>query len=282
MNIGTMLADATLELAASGSDSARLDADVLLMHSLGIERARILSHPERTVSRRQQRDFSDLIERRKKGEPVSYILGKKEFWSLDFKVTPDVLIPRPETECLIEEVLRHYSASSGGLRICDIGTGSGIIAIALAKELPGISVSATDISPDALAVATDNAIRHGVSEKIVFFETDILAGVPGNFDVICSNPPYISEEDYPSLPEGIRHFEPKVALLSQEKGLAMHRKIIAEGAHRLNAGGRIFIEIGEGQKEAVASFFGEEGVYCDIACRKDYSGTERVVSARRV
>jgi len=184
MNIGTMLADATLELAASGSDSARLDADVLLMHSLGIERARILSHPERTVSRRQQRDFSDLIERRKKGEPVSYILGKKEFWSLDFKVTPDVLIPRPETECLIEEVLRHYSASSDGLRICDIGTGSGIIAIVLAKELPSARITATENSVEALAVATENAQDQGITGNITFLKADLFPDIPGKYDTV--------------------------------------------------------------------------------------------------
>jgi release factor glutamine methyltransferase len=277
-----MLADAVVDLTASGSDSPRLDADVLVMHLLKIDRTELLAHPEREITEKQYRDFIKFIERRKTGESVSYITGDKEFWSLNFKVNKDVLIPRPETECLIEEVLRFYSFPSDGLRVCDIGTGSGIIAIALAKELPGIIVAATDNSAGALAVAVQNALRHGVAKRIAFFETDILADVPGSFDVICSNPPYISDENYRLLPEGIRRFEPKEALLASEKGLALHRRIIAEGARRLNAGGRIFIEIGEGQKAAVVSFFNEENCYCDIICRKDYGGLERVLSARRI
>ena len=281
MDIRTILADATLELADSGSDSPRLDADVLLMHLLKLERVRLLSHPELKITEKQKNDFTRLIERRKKGEPVSYIIGSKEFWSLSFKVTKEVLIPRPETECLIEEVLRFYVSSSDGLRICDIGTGSGVIAVVLAKELPSVRVVATDNSAEALAVAAENALCHGVAERIDFFETDILAGVSGDFDVLCSNPPYISGDEYPFLPEGIRYFEPRKALLAGTKGLAMHRKIIAEGMRRLKAGGRIFIEIGAEQKDTVFSFFMEEGGYCDICCRKDYGGTDRVLSARR-
>ena len=276
-----MLVNATLELADSGSESPRLDADVLLMHLLKTDRVRLLSHPELKITEKQKNDFAGLIERRKKGEPVSCITGKKEFWSLEFKVTEKVLIPRPETECLIEEVLRFYPPPFGGLRIGDIGTGSGIIAIVLAKELPSARVVATDNSAAALAVAVENALCHGVSGRIDFLETDVLAGVSGDFDVICSNPPYISEEEYPSLPEGIRHFEPKEGLVAGEKGLAMHRKIIAAGARRLKAGGRIFIEIGAGQKDAVSSFFREEGGYCDIQCRRDYGGMDRVLFARR-
>ena len=281
MDIRTILADATLELADSGSDSPRLDADVLLMHLLKLERVRLLSHPELKITEKQKNDFTRLIERRKKGEPVSYIIGSKEFWSLSFKVTKEVLIPRPETECLIEEVLRFYVPSSDGLRICDIGTGSGVIAVVLAKELPSVRVVATDNSAEALAVAAENALCHGVAERIDFFETDILAGVSGDFDVLCSNPPYISGDEYPFLPEGIRYFEPRKALLAGTKGLAMHRKIIAEGMRRLKAGGRIFIEIGAEQKDTVFSFFMEEGGYCDIYCRKDYGGMDRVLSARR-
>ena len=281
MDVRTMLANATLELAACGSDSPKLDADVLLMHLLKIERARLLSHPELKITEKQKNDFKRFVERRKKGEPVSYIIANKEFWSLNFKVTKEVIIPRPETECLIEEVLRFYVPSSEGLRICDIGTGSGIIAIVLAKELPSVRVVATDNSAGALAVAAENALWHGVAGRIDFFKTDILAGVSGDFDVICSNPPYISDDEYPSLPEGIRNFEPREALVAGAKGLAIHRKIIAEGTRRLKAGGRIFIETGAGQKDAVIAFFMEEGGYCDIYCRKDYGGIDRVLSARR-
>ncbi len=281
MDIKTMLAEATLQLTDSGSDSPRLDADVLLMHVLKIDRVRLLSHPEITITEEQRKAFTELVERRKKGEPVSYITAHKEFWSLPFKVTKDVLIPRPETECLIEEVLRFYPSPSGSLRICDIGTGSGIIAIVLAKELPSVRIVATDNSEGALLVASENAFSHGVGERIEFFKTDILAGISGDFDIICSNPPYISEEEYLLLPEGIRHFEPRDALVAEEGGLAVHRKIIAEGACRLKPGGRIFIEIDERQKDAVISLFEDQGKYCDIDCRRDYGGMYRVISARR-
>ena len=157
-----------------------------------------------------------------------------------------------------------------GLRILDIGTGSGAIGVVLARELPAARVGATDISAAALSVARRNALVHGVADRVDFFQGDLLTAVSGNFDIICSNPPYIPDVQYGLLPAGIRDFEPRGALIAGPDGMDFHRRIIREGAHRLKAGGRIFLEIGEGQRDRVEALFREEGGYRDIDCRKDY------------
>jgi len=192
-----------------------------------------------------------------------------------------VLIPRPETECLIEEVLRFYRSPGEGLRVLDIGTGSGAIGVVLARELPAARVAATDISPGALAVARRNALSHGVAGRMEFFQGDLFAAVSGDWDIICSNPPYIQEDQYGLLPEGIRNFEPPEALIAGPEGLDFHRKIIREGAHRLKAEGRIFLELCEGQRDRVAALFRDGGAYDDISFRKDCGGIDRVASARK-
>jgi len=281
-DIRTILHRTTRDLAAGGSPSPRLDAEVLLMRFLGMDRLQLCMQPERELSQEEAAGFARWVERRHLGEPVAYILGEKEFWSLRFEVSREVLIPRPETECLIEEVLRLYRPPGEGLRILDIGTGSGAIGVALARELPAARVVATDISPGAIAVARRNAMAHGVAGRMEFFQGDLSAAVSGDFDIICSNPPYIQEDQYDLLPAGIRNFEPPGALIAGPDGVAFHRKIIREGAHRLKAGGRIFLEIGEGQRDRVAALFREEGGYGDIDCRKDYGGVDRVASARKI
>jgi len=281
-DIRTILQRAARDLNASGSPSPRLDAEVLLMRFLRMDRLQLSMQPERELSQEEAAGFARWVERRHLGEPVAYILGEKEFWSLRFEVSREVLIPRPETECLIEEVLRLYRPPGEGLRILDIGTGSGAIGVALARELPAARVVATDISPGAIAVARRNAMAHGVAGRMEFFQGDLSAAGSGDFDIICSNPPYIPEGVYDLLPAGIRNFEPPGALIAGPDGVAFHRKIIREGAHRLKAGGRIFLEIGEGQRDRVAALFREEGGYGDIDCRKDYGGVDRVASARKI
>jgi release factor glutamine methyltransferase len=280
-DIRTILHRTTRELAAGGSPSPRLDAEVLLMRCLGMDRLQLCMQPERELSQEEIAGFTRWIERRSLSEPVAYILGEKEFWSLRFEVSREVLIPRPETECLIEEVLRFYRPPGEGLRIIDIGTGSGAIGVVLARELPAARVAVTDISPEALAVARRNALSHGVSGRMEFVQGDLFAALSGGFDIVCSNPPYIQKDQYDLLPEGIRNFEPREALMAGPDGVAFHRKIIWEGAHRLKAGGRVFLEIGEGQREAVEALFEENLGYDDISFRKDYGGINRVVSARK-
>jgi release factor glutamine methyltransferase len=280
-DIRTILHRATRDLTAGGSPSPRLDAEVLLMRFLGIDRLQLCLQPERELSQEEAAGFARWVGRRSLGEPVAYILGEKEFWSLRFEISREVLIPRPETECLVELLLRFYRPRGEGLRILDIGTGSGAIAVVLARELPAARVVATDISAGALSVARRNAFSHSVADRVDFFQGDLFAAVSGNFDIICSNPPYIPDVPYGLLPAGIRDFEPRGALIAGPDGMDFHRRIIREGAHRLKAGGRIFLEIGEGQRDQVEALFREEGCYRDIDCRKDYGGTDRVASARK-
>jgi release factor glutamine methyltransferase len=279
-DIRTILHRTTRDLTAGGSPSPRLDAEVLLMRFLRMDRLQLCLQPERELSQEEAAGFSRWVVRRSLGEPVAYILGEKEFWSLRFEVGREVLIPRPETECLVEEVQRFYHPPGEGLRVLDIGTGSGAIGVVLARELPAARVVATDISPAALAVARRNAMTHGVAGRMEFFQGDLFAAVDGDFDIICSNPPYIPEGVYDLLPAGIRNFEPRGALIAGPDGLDFHRRIIREGVHRLKTGGRIFLEIGEGQQGPVEALFREAG-YDDISFRKDYGGIDRVASARR-
>ncbi len=279
-DIRTTLHQTTRDLTACGSPSPRLDAEVLLMHLLRIDRLRLVTHPEQALTEEEVAGYARWVERRCQGEPISYIVGVKEFWSLTFEVNRDVLIPRPETECLIEEVLATVPAGAGP-RIIDIGAGSGAIAVVLAAEIPAAKVAATDVSTAALAVARRNALRHGVADRLEFFRGDLFAAAPGAFDIIVSNPPYIPDGDYPLLPEGIRAFEPRGALIAGLDGTAFHRRIIGEGADRLRAGGWMYLEIGAGQREIVEAHFRQTGLYDTIRFRKDYGGIDRVAIARR-
>jgi release factor glutamine methyltransferase len=281
IDIRTILRRTTSDLTASGSPSPRLDAEVLLMHLLKTDRLQLLTHPEKVLTEAEVAGYSRWVERRCQGEPVAYIVGEKEFWSLRFEVNREVLIPRPETECLIEEVLGCPAPEADEPRIIDIGTGSGAIGVALAGEILAARVVATDISSGALEVARRNALRHGVDGRMEFFQGDLYAAVSGAFDIIVSNPPYIPDDVYPLLPEGIRTFEPRQALIAGPDGTAFHRRIIREGANRLKAGGWIFLEIGEGQQGLVEALFREAGFYDTIHFRRDYGGIERVAVARK-
>ena len=193
-DIRTVVLEATRDLAACGSPTARLDAAVLLMRLLAVDRLQLFTHPERTLTEDQIAGYRRQVERRCQGEPVSYIVGVKEFWSLTFAVSRAVLVPRPETECLLEEVLARPFSGGGGPRIIDIGTGSGAIAVTLAVEIPAARLAATDVSRAALEVARQNALRHGVAGRIEFFPGDLFAAAPGTFDIVVSNPPYIPDD----------------------------------------------------------------------------------------
>lgn len=280
IDIRTILRRTTHDLTACGSPSPRLDAEVLLMHLLKTDRLRLITHSGKTLTEAEVARYSRWVERRCQGEPVSYIVGEKEFWSLCFEVNREVLIPRPETECLIEEVL-GAPVPEAGPRIIDIGTGSGVIGVVLAREIPAARVVATDISNGALEVARRNAVRHGVADRMEFILGDLSATASGVFDIIVSNPPYIADAAYPLLPGGIRAFEPREALIAGPEGIDFHRRIIREGAHRLKAGGWVFLEIGEGQQGPVEALFRETGFYDTIRFRRDYGGIERVAAARR-
>ncbi|MBE0558081.1 MAG: peptide chain release factor N(5)-glutamine methyltransferase, partial [Proteobacteria bacterium] len=197
IDIRTILRRTTRDLTACGSPSPRLDAEVLLMHLLKTDRLRLFTHSEKILTEAETAGYSRWVERRCQGEPVAYIVGEKEFWSLRFEVNREVLIPRPETECLIEETLGRPAPKRDEPRIIDIGTGSGAIAVVLAEEIPTGRVVATDISSGALEIARRNAVRHGVAGRMEFFSGDLFADAPGTFDIIVSNPPYIPDGVYP-------------------------------------------------------------------------------------
>jgi release factor glutamine methyltransferase len=235
------------------------DAAVLLMHLLAIDRAALIAHPERKLDREQLADYQRLIERRLRFEPIQYILGTQEFFGLSLRVTPAVLIPRPETELLVEAFLGRLRdgqpATPKPLRLADVGTGSGAIAIALAHAIPQAQVMAFDLSPAALALAAENARSHHVTGRIRFLVSDLLEALPPDaepFDAILSNPPYIPEGDLPTLHPQVREHEPAQALFAGPDGLDLYRRLIPQAAVRLQPGGLLALEFGFGQREALA------------------------------
>jgi release factor glutamine methyltransferase len=272
--LDTALASAAARLV-TGSDSPRLDASVLLCHVLDCPRSFLLSHPESPLLPAQAIAFEALVDRRARGEPVAYLTGTKEFWSLDLQVTPDVLVPRPETELLVEAALERLPAGAAG-RVADIGTGSGAIALALASERPGLQVIATELSPAAMAVARGNARRLGLA--IEFREGDGCMPLHGEcFDLIASNPPYIAPGD-PHL-AALRH-EPHLALVAADAGLAMLRRLIRCAPALLGEGGWLLLEHGDTQGGAVRDMLREAG-FSGIGTRTDLAGLERVSLGRR-
>ena len=277
--LASAVKDAVAQFTAVGIDSARLDAEMLMAETLRVERGRLYMNPDRALDDAALARFRALIARRARGEPVSYITGRREFWSLDFVVTPAVLTPRPETELLVETAVELVAAKSPP-RILDLGTGSGAIAVALAKEIIGAEIVATDISREALEIARANARRHGVEDRISFLAGDLFAPVAdmrGAFDLIVSNPPYIRRDDIPALPRDVRDFEPRIALDGGVDGLDFYRRIAGEAARYLSADGSIAVEIGAGMSAEVARLFADAG-FADVRVEKDLAGLERVVT----
>ncbi len=234
------------------------DAASLLRHALGISQAAMLADPGHEMTQDQQAAYDALVLRRAANEPIQYITGEQEFYGLSLRVTPAVLIPRPETELLVETVLAEVKRAGvkSALRILDVGTGSGAIAIALAHNLPSARITAIDLSGTALEVAVVNAARHGLTEQIQFIESDLLEELPPDglpFDVIVSNPPYVPAADRASLHPQVRDYEPGVALFAGADGLDIYRRLIPQARAALRPNGLLALEIGHGQKEAVTA-----------------------------
>jgi release factor glutamine methyltransferase len=264
------LDSAVIALTAAGCDTPRLDAELLLAAAMGVDRAAIAADPGRALEPDAARRFQEHAARRREREPVAYILGSKGFRSLELEVDPRVLIPRPETEHLVEALLDLPR----GARVCDVGTGSGAIALALKAERPDLEVVATDASADALAVARANAERLGLDVEL--FEGDLLAGVRGPLDAVVSNPPYV--EDGAELAPEIVGYEPALALRAGPDGLDVVRRLLpAAGATTAHT---VALEIGAGQAEAVGELMGESG-FADVAVVADLAGHERVLVGRR-
>jgi release factor glutamine methyltransferase len=282
MTLREALTRATRQLDASPdlrADAAR-DAALLLRHALGISHAAQLADPERALTPAQQAAFDALVQRRLANEPIQYITGEQEFYGLALRVTPTVLIPRPETEQLVEAVLAELDAKQP-LRILDVGTGSGAIAIALARHLPHARVTAVDLSAAALEVAASNAVRHALAGRIRFIESDLLdALLPDelHLDVIVSNPPYVPTADRASLHPQVREHEPAAALFAGPDGLDVYRRLIPQARAALRPNGLLALEIGHGQKEAVTALLSG---WDELRFLDDLQQIPRIALARR-
>ena len=284
-DIRNVLRDAIARLSAANVPSHSLAAELLLMHTLGRDRAWIYAHPEFELDAAEAEKYFELVARRASGAPTQYLTGKQEFWGLEFEVTPAVLIPRPETEHIIEVALERLGAArkSEVLRVADVGTGSGCIAVALANECPNAEIFATDISAAALDVAKRNAARHGFDARIHFTEANLLdafAGKVHRFDVIVSNPPYIGIADRPTLQREVRAHEPEVALFAGDDGLAVYAPLIRDASAALRPGGLLILELGYNSLAPVSAWL-ESGDYSDIRVTNDLAEVPRVISAKR-
>jgi release factor glutamine methyltransferase len=282
MTVHDILNESTKALEAAQIPSARLDAEVLLAFCLGCDRLEFLKNPDLTVNDKQLAGYRTLIARRLQWEPVAYITGRKEFWTFSLAVNRDVLIPRPDTEIIVEEALDVYrKISSSEIRILDIGTGSGAIALALAKEISNAIITATDISADTLELARENAGALNLQDKIDFRQGDLFEPVEGIFDIIVCNPPYIPEEEYKMLPAGVKDYEPEIALLAGKKGTEFYAILIYQAVDYLQKNGWLLMEIGAKQEKEVREIIEASGFYDNVAMRRDYAGLPRVMRARR-
>ena len=275
---------ATARLAATGCATPRLDAELLLMEVLGWSREDLYRSPETALDASETERAEALVARRERGEPVAYLIGRREFWSLDFSVTPDVLIPRPETEHLVEAVVDFLESRAGSQRILDLGTGSGAIAVCVAKECPRAEVWATDVSAVALEVARENARRHGVGHRIRWLQGDLftpLRGSAGSFDALVSNPPYIPSVGMARLPRDVGEWEPALALDGGRDGMDFYRRIVRDGTPRLREGGLLALEVGDDLAGPVSDLFRAHGELRRVRVLRDYAGLPRVVAGER-
>jgi release factor glutamine methyltransferase len=272
-------------LRDAGVESAQIDAEVLLRHVLRIEKARLYSVLDERLSADRQLHFQELLRRRTRREPVAYITGRKEFWSLDFVVASSVLIPRPETELLVEVALERLKRSGDKkTKILDLGTGSGAIAVCLAKERPSAEIWAADISSSALEIARNNVNRHGVSERVHLMQGDLFAALGAEkqvFELIVSNPPYIRTGELSMLAPEIHEWEPMTALDGGIDGLDTYRRILGEAHEYLVAGGHLVVEIGADLGKTVAELCMRSGGYGPSSVYQDYAGKDRVIAVMK-
>ena len=310
-DVRTTLKNGIAKLREAGVPSFTLAAELLLLQVLNRNRTWLYAHPEEPVAEADAERFSALIARRIAGEPTQHLTGKQEFWGLEFEVTPDVLIPRPETEHVIEVALdrlalreiragRPQTTKGEGLEIADIGTGSGCIAIALANELPAANFVATDVSSSALAVARRNAKHHAAADRIQFIEANLLAIPVGGqnaalalsqsrlathqshlFDLIASNPPYIGRREAPSLPREVREHEPHIALFGGEEGYELYADLITQSAQHLKPRGILVLELGHNSLPAVQPLL-DPSLWINVGVTNDLAGIPRVLAAERI
>ena len=281
MTLQEKLSEARTRLVAAGiaPADASTDVDLYARLILGWDRAQLISELRQPVPDALEPGFSEWIARRERREPTAYIVGAREFWGLEFRVTPAVLIPRPETEFIVEEAL-PLLRGTGAPRLADIGTGSGCIAVSIAHEVPAARIVASDLSPDALAVARANAEHHGVADRIEFVATSYLDGIEGTFDLITANPPYVKETDKPALSRDVRH-EPDVALFGGGDGLRDVSGVLAAARRTLVPGGWFIMEFGYGQEDAVRDLIAATAGLRLDHIREDLQGIPRTAIIQR-
>jgi release factor glutamine methyltransferase len=279
--VGRLLDWTAQHLAKKGCEFPRLDAEVLLAQALGCRRIDLYTRYEEPADDAAREQFRDLVRRRLEGCPVAYLVGRKEFFGLEFEVGPAVLIPRPESEFVVMECLRLAKGMERP-RVLDIGVGSGNLAVTVARKLPGAVVTAVDLSPAALEVARRNAAKHGVSERIRFLEGNLFGplSVEERFDFILSNPPYIAHDEIAGLPAGVRDYEPHLALNGGPGGYIVLDQLLAEARHFLQLGGYLIVEIGAPQEMPVRERFGRYPGYELAPTIHDHSHHPRVLCAR--
>lgn len=294
-DVRAALKEGMAQLHAANVPSSTLAAELLLMHALGRDRTWLYTHPEAELDASVAREYSRLIIRRAVGEPTQYLTGKQEFWGLEFEVTPAVLIPRPETEHVIEVALERLGARgikinmrtgepSPPLRIADVGTGSGCLAVALAHELPRAEIFATDISAAALEVARRNATRHHVASRIRFLEGDLLGPVSsslGSFDLIVSNPPYVARSDAATLAREVREHEPHAALFGGPSGIEIYEPLTKQAGESLRSGGVLVLELGYDSAQHVRAILVAQRHWVNVSVTNDLAGIPRVLAAER-
>lgn len=286
MDVADTLRTAARRLRASGSRSPRLDAELLLAAALDCDRLRLFREPDRELTGEEAERFAMFLSRREACEPVAYIRGVRTFRALDIEVDPAVLIPRPETETLVEVALELLAAAPSAGReplVLDVGTGSGCIALALAAENPFVRVVASDVSEKALVVAHRNVVRHGLERRVELIPSDLLEDLPATFrfDLVVSNPPYIPAAEYEHLERNVREYEPRLALYGGADGLDVYRRLIPAAAARLRPGGGLALEVGKGEAHAVGALVAATGAFGLVRGCADLAGIPRVIYAQR-
>ncbi len=279
MTVEECLKTAAASLADAGIENPRFEAASLTALAVKRDRTFLIAHPEYELTAAERRRFNDLLERRSARVPFQQLRGSQEFYGLDFEVTPEVLIPRPETETLVEaaiDALKDLDES----RFCEIGTGSGCISVAMLANLPNSVAVASDVSETAVEVARRNAKRNGVDARVEFLVSDVFDSIDGSeFDAIVTNPPYIHVDDIPTLQAEVRDHEPLVALTDGGDGLSIIRQIVLDSPSRLKPHGRLFMEIGHRQSDAVAAMF-DRDIWTDVHFLKDLQGIDRTIAAQ--
>ncbi|MBN2183443.1 MAG: peptide chain release factor N(5)-glutamine methyltransferase [Sedimentisphaerales bacterium] len=273
-------------LTEKGIDSPRLSAELLLSDVLKLKRIELYTQYNKTVEKQQLDKLRELVRRAGQHEPIAYLVGKTEFYSMEINVTPDCLIPRPETELLVQRAVEFLRTRDGIQRVCDLCTGSGCIAAAIAKNYPNARTIATDICDAALAVAASNVLKYQLQDKITLLSGDLFDPIipqldVGKFDLIVCNPPYVSGSEYEKLEKNIKDYEPRLALFAGEDGMDIYRRIIEEVDSFLKTDAALILEIGYAQGRAIKELLEQTGIFIEIKIEKDFNNNDRIVTAKK-